>query len=251
MRRNTVGARSRTRTWAVALSGILGVAAPVVGQTTAPPGDVLPETIPIFPLPDLALFPHGTQPFHIFEPRYREMIADALAGDSIIGMVMLQPGYEDQYEGRPPVFALGCAGVIVASQRLADGRYNIALQGISKFRILGEDDSRPYRLAAVEELAEAPVGDRELLAARRRQVEAAVRSAFPRAPLPAPGVADERAIDDLSTMIPLEPEERLELLEALGPLERAAALVRMLRGSVRADSGAREAAAAATRAARS
>jgi hypothetical protein len=147
---------------------------------------------------------------------------------------MLQPGYEDDYEGRPPIFLLGCAGVIVASELLPDGRYNIALRGLSKFRVLGEDQSRAYRLADVEVLSESAVSDPELLASRRRQLEAAVRLAFPRAPLPSTAVPDARAIDDLSIVLPLEPAERLEVLEADGPLERAATLVRLLRRGSRA-----------------
>ena len=226
--------RSKVRGLTIALA--LAAAAPGAGVAQGASGgaDVLPATIPIFPLPDLALFPNGTQPFHIFEPRYREMVADALAGDSIIGMVMLRPGFEDDYEGRPPIYAMGAAGLIVASERLADGRYNIVLRGVAKFRVLGEDASRGYRLAEVEELREAVVDDPALLSSRRRQVEAAVRSAFPRAPLPASGVPDERAIDDIATMLPLERAERLELIEADGPLERAAILVRLLRGGSRA-----------------
>ena len=217
-----------------ALAVVCGCPGALVGQVSPAAAQPLPATIPIFPLPDLALFPNGTQPFHIFEPRYREMIADALAGDSIIGMVMLRPGYEDDYEGRPPIHAMGAAGVIVASEQLPDGRYNIVLQGIAKFRVVGEDESRAYRLASVEELPEAEGVDRELLASRRRQLESAVRAAFPGAPLPAPEVPDARAIDDLSTMLPLEPSERLELIEADGPLERAVILVRVLRVGSRA-----------------
>ena len=214
--------------WVVALAAALFAAPPTAAQTS-PGSEQLPEAIPIFPLPDMTLFPNSTQPFHIFEPRYRAMIADALAGDSIIGMVMLQPGYEQEYEGRPPIYDLGCAGRIVASEQLPDGRYNIALQGLTKFRVVSEDQSRSYRLASVEELPESEVGDPDALASRRRQVEGAVRLAFPRAPLPSSGLPDDRAIDDLSIMLPLEPAERLELLEADGPVERASILVRLLR----------------------
>jgi Lon protease-like protein len=221
----------------IALLAMLSAPSPGTAQSASAAAESLPAAIPIFPLPDLALFPNTIQPFHIFEPRYRAMVADALEGDSIIGLVVLQPGYEAEYEGRPPVYALGCAGVIAASERLPDGRYNIAVRGLVKFRIIGEDESRPYRLATVEALPEAEASDRELLASRRRQVEAAVRSAFPRAALPPPEFPDERAIDGLSIILPLEPEERLELLEADGPLERAASLVRLLRGSVRAQLG--------------
>ena len=67
----------------------------------------LPAEIPLFPLPEVSLFPGVTRPLLIFEPRYREMVADALKGNRVIGMVMLQPGYEKDYEGRPPVVTSG------------------------------------------------------------------------------------------------------------------------------------------------
>ena len=81
----------------------------------------LPSEIPLFPLPDVVLFPGVTRPLLIFEPRYREMVADALKGDRVIGMVMLRPGFEKDYEGRPPS-GIGCAGV---SGIRADARWAI------------------------------------------------------------------------------------------------------------------------------
>ena len=86
-----------------------------------PGGEILPRTIPIFPLPDVMLFPNTTRPLYIFEPRYRAMVADALMGDRIIGMVLLRPGYEADYEGRPPVYPIGCAGVITDVEQMPDG----------------------------------------------------------------------------------------------------------------------------------
>jgi hypothetical protein len=83
---------------------------------------MLPPTIPLFPLSNVVLFPNVFLPLHIFEPRYRAMIGDALDGDRIVGMVMLQPGYEADYEGRPPVFPIGCAGLITRAEPLGDGR---------------------------------------------------------------------------------------------------------------------------------
>ena len=98
----------------VGLAGVLCLPVPAGAQETARADGAqettrgyapatLPRTIPIFPLPDVMLFPGATRPLHIFEARYREMVADALEGDRLIGMVMLQPGYEADYEGRPPV----------------------------------------------------------------------------------------------------------------------------------------------------
>src|SRR5512134_2216313 len=90
---------------------------------------MIPSKIPIFPLPNVVLFPKVFLPLHIFEPRYRAMVDDALAGDRIIGMVLLRPGYEANYEGRPPVYAVGCAGSITHAERRDDGRFNIVLHG--------------------------------------------------------------------------------------------------------------------------
>ena len=101
---------------------------------------ILPPTIPIFPLPNVVLFPNVFLPLHIFESRYREMVKDALASDRIIGMVLLQPGYEANYEGRPPVYPVGCAGVITHSEPLPDGRFNIVLHGSNRFRVMLSED---------------------------------------------------------------------------------------------------------------
>src|SRR5258705_2438166 len=110
---------------------------------------MLPPTIPIFPLPNVVLFPNVFLPLHIFEPRYRQMVDVALNGDRIIGMVLLRPGWERDYEGRPPVYPIGCAGVITHPERLHDGRFNIVLRGMEKFRIAAEETEEIYRLANV------------------------------------------------------------------------------------------------------
>src|ERR1700730_12850904 len=89
-------------------------------------------TVRLFPLPNVVLFPHVTLPLHIFEPRYRAMTADALAGDRLITMMLLRPGWEEQYEGRPPLYPVGCVGKIVTDQKLDDGRYNLLLRGVSR-----------------------------------------------------------------------------------------------------------------------
>ncbi len=107
-------------------------------------------TISLFPLPDVVLFPGTALPLHIFEPRYRQMTADCLAGDRRIAMVLLRPGWEANYEGRPPIHSVAGAGEIVAHEALPDGRYNILLQGRCRIAIVEEVPSEKlYRIARV------------------------------------------------------------------------------------------------------
>src|SRR5262245_33693921 len=84
----------------------------------------------LFPLPNLVLFPGIMQPLHVFEPRYREMLEDSLACDRLIAMSLLQPGWQKDYEGRPPVASVACLGRVVSHQREIDGRYNLLLAGL-------------------------------------------------------------------------------------------------------------------------
>src|SRR6187549_2359832 len=133
---------------------------------------MLPPTIPIFPLPNVVLFPSVFLPLHIFEPRYRQMVDDALNGDRIIGMTLLRAGWESDYEGRPAVYPLGCAGVITHAERLPDGRFNIVLRGMEKFRITREEDDRLYRVAHVDPVPEWPADRvREEMRDERRRLE--------------------------------------------------------------------------------
>src|SRR5438128_6600054 len=115
------------------------------------------DLLPLFPLPNVVLFPNVFLPLHVFEPRYRDMVADALAGDRLIGMVLLKPGWQQDYEGRPPVYPIGCSGVMTHAERLADGRYNIVLRGVERFRIVREEHSRSYRRAAIDRLTEEAI----------------------------------------------------------------------------------------------
>ena len=192
---------------------------------------MLPPTIPIFPLPNVVLFPHVFLPLHIFEPRYRAMVADALEGDRLIGMVLLRPGWESDYEKRPPVYPIGCAGVITNHERLADGRYNIVLRGLDKFRIIEEAPGRPYRLAQIESLLE-DVGDSERAAIRdaRRRLETLLVPSSPstgehRMP---PAMSDEDLINALAQYMDLEAVEKQALLEREGLLARSRSLIELL-----------------------
>src|SRR4029453_17888527 len=106
---------------------------------------MLPPTLPLFPLPNAVLFPGVYLPLHIFEPRYRAMGQDAPAGNRTLGMTLLKPGFGGENEERPPIYAIGCAGLIAHAEPLPDGRFNIVLQGLERFRVMKGDYSRPYR----------------------------------------------------------------------------------------------------------
>jgi Lon protease-like protein len=104
----------------------------------------------LFPLPNVVLFPGVMLPLHIFEPRYREMVADAMDSDRLITMVLLKPGYEDEYEGSPPICEIGCLGQIIHHEFQDDGKSNLILRGVSRVRIDAEEPSdRLYRVARV------------------------------------------------------------------------------------------------------
>jgi uncharacterized protein len=123
----------------------------------------------LFPLPNLVFFPNVMQPLHIFEPRYREMTADALASDHFIAMVLPTPGWEKDDSANPTIHQVACLGRIVADQKLEDGRYNILLRGVARVRIVEELNSKKqYRIAKAEALVDIPLTN-DVCAAHWRQ----------------------------------------------------------------------------------
>ena len=186
--------------------------------------------IPIFPLPNVVLFPNVFLPLHIFEARYQQMVADALQADRIIGMVLLRSGWERNYDGRPPVYPVGCSGLVTHAEKLPDGRYNIILRGLEKFRIVSEDDRCSYRLARVESITESQT-DPEVLRNERRRLEALlVRrleqvGADPKVP---PSMPDEDLVNALAQYLEFEPVEKQALLERGGLLARCQSLIELL-----------------------
>ena len=189
----------------------------------------LPPTIPLLPLQDVMLFPDMSRPLHIFEQRYREMVTEAVQGDGVIGMVLLQPGYEADYEGNPPIFEVGCAGEIVQAEELDDGRWLILLEGTVRFRVLAEDHSRSYRVADVEALAEQnDQDDRRVLRGYREQLAEVFTAMAPSRDTPPEDVSDADLVNALSQFLPLDPRDRQALLEAAGPRARAEALFELV-----------------------
>jgi Lon protease-like protein len=155
------------------------------------------------------------------------MVADALKGDRIIGMVTLQPGHEAEYEGRPPIFPIGCAGVITAYEELPGGEYNIILQGLAKFRVASEDSSRPYRLARVAAVPEILDADETASLAKDRERIAGLVMALG-GDVPPADVPDAQVVDQLAQHLPIEPLDRQRLLERDDPLARASRVLEVL-----------------------
>jgi uncharacterized protein len=198
------------------------------------------ELLPIFPLPNVVLFPNVFLPLHIFEPRYREMVADALAADRMIGMVLLRPGWDRDYEGRPPIFPIGCSGVMTHVERLTDGRYNIVLRGLERFRILSEDHERSYRRAAIQPLHDQTLdgGEREVIRRCRTKLESLLAPATGELPIGSgrraadskipSSMADEDLVNALAQYLDFEPLEKQALLEEPSLRHRATSLVELL-----------------------
>ncbi len=191
------------------------------------------DLLPLFPLPNVVLFPNVFLPLHIFEPRYREMVADAVASDRMIGMVLLRPGWEREYEGRPPVYTVGCSGVLTHVERMADGRYNLVLRGLERFRIVEEDHGRSYRRVSIEPLPEQRLSadDRAAIRNRRSKLESMLSPAVERAGgdyrTPS-AMSDEDLVNALAQYLDLEVLEKQALLQQPSLRTRAAALVELL-----------------------
>jgi Lon protease-like protein len=196
-------------------------------------------TARLFPLPNLVLFPHVVQPLHIFEPRYRQMTREALAADRMIALVLLRPGWEQEYEGRPAVHPVACLGRIMAEQALSDGRYNLLLRGLARIRITGEIDSdKLYRLARAEVLSDANAPAPALAGTLRRQLAERVPVWFAGQ---APVIEQFQKLfhsdlelatlaDILSFALPLDTEFKQALLAALDVEERVRRLLQRLEG---------------------
>jgi len=134
------------------------------------------DSLPLFPLSDVVLLPDGSVPLFIFEPRYRQMTRDALAGGQQIGMVTVRPDSLASMAGDPPIFQVGCLGRIAHAQERPDGTFHILLIGEARFRILSEIERtgdrlyRSARVALLEEELPHSSAERERLGERRREL---------------------------------------------------------------------------------
>ena len=186
--------------------------------------------LPLFPLPNVVLFPNVFLPLHIFENRSREMVRDALAGDRIIGMVLLRDRLEDDAQRIPQVYPIGCTGLITNCERLDDGRFNIVLRGLEKFRILDEDRTLSYRRAHTEPVNEPNAAAHGLCDERQRleqllEERFTVTGSISKIPRE---MEDTDLVNALSQYLEFEPLEKQALLERNGLRARCRALVDLL-----------------------
>lgn len=192
-----------------------------------------PVRLPLFPLSGAILFPRSHLPLHIFEPRYRTMVEEAVAGGNLIGMI--QPmGQADDCLGPPQLYKVGCIGEIVGLEELDDGRYNIVLQGTTRFRLIAEADvGTAYRQADV--LAdESDLGEPgPLPSVLRAAVEQEARALGDAMGLTVDWSAVERLDDELlvnaiAQVAPFDPGAKQALLESTILGERAELLIQLM-----------------------
>ncbi|HEX8439763.1 LON peptidase substrate-binding domain-containing protein [Archangium sp.] len=187
------------------------------------------QALKVFPLPSAVLFPHAALPLHIFEPRYRALVRDALEGDKVLALAQLEPGWEGQYGERPPMQPMLCAGLIIWHEELADGRYNILLQGVARARLLSELTSEKlYREVRVQLLPDAEYQGPEEERLRQAVFELAGRvpASFAENLLPVVARSTGGALADVvaAAVVP-EPERRQELLCELDVRKRLEAVL--------------------------
>jgi len=197
-------------------------------EPLSPPDPQALAALPIFPLPNCVLLPGGLLPLHVFEPRYRELTRDCLAGHQLMAIARLRPGYETSYYGRPPVYERCGVGRIICSEELPDGRFALLLRGVARIEIARElPAERSYRLVEARMLADARYDFAEATDHHRRLVQLCDRLAE---------LIDQggqqlrdlaRASDDpgmcadaVAAALIMDADSRQELLEACDPMVR-------------------------------
>jgi Lon protease-like protein len=191
-------------------------------MSDVPAGEFL---LPLFPLPDMVFFPNTRLPLHVFEPRYRKLIADVISGDSRFGVILLRSGWERDYQGAPPIHPCGTLGTVEQLVALDDGRYNLILRGDVRFRVVGEIEHAPYRVAravVVPEIArsaEAAYAERQWLADLARDY---MRYLPNQVPVPEIATVGLSPLTNALTMsLNLDAERKQHLLELDDLVDRA------------------------------
>lgn len=195
----------------------------------------------VFPLPNLVMFPHVMQPLHVFEPRYRAMLEEAVEDDRLIALGVLAPGWEAHYEGRPPLRSTACLCRVATHQRTDKGTYNVLLLGVRRIRLVRElPPKKLFRLVESEivddeEPSEVPQG--EVIQVQQRLL-AAFKSVLPKIPdafeqldqLLGNQITLGMLSDIVAYTIDLDLEWKVRLLTECNVLKRAAMLLDAIAG---------------------
>lgn len=134
------------------------------------------DLIAIFPLPNVVLFPQTNLPLHIFEPRYCQMVRETIENKQMIGIFMLQPGWQKDYYGNPPVYPVGCAGEMVYVESLPEDKFNIVLHGLHRASVIDEIQEIPYRKARVHLMSDVIAEDKKSVLETKQSLLADLRS---------------------------------------------------------------------------
>jgi Lon protease-like protein len=189
----------------------------------------------LFPLPNVVLFPAQLLALHVFEPRYRRLIRDVIAQQLLLAVPRLQPGFDADYYGAPPVFPTAGVGEIREYSELPDGCYNIVVHGLGRVRLVEELRGEPYRLARVEALP-AIAGSAGVTEALRAELARQVRRIAPHLSGPAQNLESRlssdagECADVVAGALIEDPNQRQELLEELDPCRRLSWLIAHLHG---------------------
>jgi uncharacterized protein len=186
------------------------------------------SSLPIFPLANCVLLPGGLLPLHVFEPRYRELTRDCLAGHQLMGVARLRPGYETAYYGRPPVYERCGVGRIICSEELPDGRFALLLRGVARAEIARElPSSRTYRIVEARALDDATYDPldaqghlRRLIALCDRLAEVIDQGGAQLRDLVRSFDSPGACADAIAAALVIDPDARQELLDARDPMVR-------------------------------
>lgn len=184
--------------------------------------------LPLFPLPRVVFFPGSVLPLHLFEPRYCAMVERCMTvGPDAMAVTLLQPGYEPQYDARPPIHSIAGAGRIVAHRRHPDGTHDIVLQGLARVRLeeLPPREDTPFRLARATPLVDPPghvrSTDIAALYSCATSIATVVRAQHSEFELGvAPSERPSHLIDAIADRFVADPGRRQSILEALDLQER-------------------------------
>lgn len=181
---------------------------------------------PVFPLPNLTLFPQTSAVYHIFESRYREMVTSALEGERLIAMALLKPGYEESYYGNPEIFPMGCLGEINSFEELEDGKFNIVLKGLERVGFGELVQDYPYRVATLTNLDEDDIEtdlqlEKEALLQRLDYLAKHSEEKIDFSPLLHRDQSGISLVNLVAKTLPVTPEEQYELLSMDKVRERA------------------------------